>query len=68
MEENKTPNKPKVFERTKDKVLGGVLGGIAKYFDLDTTLIRIIGVLLILNTEWALMAYIAAWLIAPEEA
>lgn len=36
-------NEPKKLRRSRtNKVLGGVLGGIAEYFDLDPVLVRVI--------------------------
>jgi len=49
-----------------NKVLAGVCGGIAEYFGVDPTLIRIIWVLLIfLSFGTALLLYVACWAIMP---
>jgi phage shock protein C len=39
--------KPKQLHLSKDKKLLGVCGGIAEYYDLDPTLVRIIVLILI---------------------
>ena len=32
----------KLYLSKSDKIIGGVCGGIAEYFDIDSTLVRII--------------------------
>ena len=51
---------------SKSKILAGVCGGIAEYFRVDPTLIRIIWVLLTLTTYGSLIIiYIVCWAIMP---
>ena len=52
-----------------NKVLAGVCGGIAEYFNVDPTLVRIIWVLLLLTTRFLPMVilYIVCWSIMPLE-
>lgn len=38
----------KLYKSSTDKKISGVCGGIAEYFDIDPTLVRVIAVLLIL--------------------
>lgn len=45
----------------------GVCGGIAKYFDLDPTLVRLITAVLIIPGGMSLWVYIIAGLIMPKE-
>lgn len=50
------------------KMLGGVCGGIGKYFDIDAVLIRILWVVLTcLSVGIGVIVYIAAWILMPEE-
>jgi len=50
------------------KMLGGVCGGIGKYFDIDPVLIRILWVVLTcLSVGIGAIVYIAAWILMPEE-
>ena len=55
--------------RSRDKVLGGVLAGLAEYFDVDTVLVRVVSVLLSLFMAGfpGLLAYIILWIAAPEK-
>ncbi len=50
-----------------DKMLGGVAGGIARYLNVDATLVRIIVAVLALTTGIGLVLYLAAWLLVPED-
>ena len=55
----------KLFRNPDDQVLGGVCGGIAAYFGLDTTLIRILFVASIFFGGAGFIAYIVLWIITP---
>lgn len=57
----------RLYRSRKDRILGGVCGGIAEYFGLDPSLVRIVAVLLILVGGGAILAYIIAWILIPEE-
>ncbi|MBT6236693.1 MAG: PspC domain-containing protein [Bacteroidetes bacterium] len=56
----------KLYRDTDDRVLGGVCSGLAAYFNFDTSIMRIIAVLLILFTGVPLIAYFVLWAILPE--
>ncbi len=51
--------------RSQNRVFAGVCGGIAEYFDLDPTLIRVGFVLLSIFGGSGLLAYIIAAIIIP---
>ncbi|MBO5229977.1 MAG: PspC domain-containing protein [Clostridia bacterium] len=58
----------KLYRSRTDKKLLGVLGGIAKYFNIDATILRIIYVLLALFAIGSpILIYLIAALIIPEE-
>ncbi|NQU86239.1 MAG: PspC domain-containing protein [Mariniphaga sp.] len=61
--------KQKKLYRSRDHVLGGVLGGFAKYINADPTIIRIAYVLLsVLSAAFpGLLGYIIFWVVVPEE-
>ncbi|MBR6964212.1 MAG: PspC domain-containing protein [Prevotella sp.] len=48
-----------------DKKIGGVCGGLAEYFDVDSLIVRIIFVVLVLGYGTGLLAYLLLWLLAP---
>ena len=49
-----------------DKKIAGVCGGIAAYFNIDPTLVRVITVALALLFGGGLLAYLLAWVIMPK--
>ncbi len=53
---------------SKDKKIAGVCGGIAEYFDVDPTIIRLAWVFLTLFTMFfpGIVAYIIAAIVIPE--
>ena len=46
---------------TDDKKIAGVCSGLAEYFDLDTTLVRVVFVALLVFGGWSLVAYVLLW-------
>lgn len=54
--------------RSSDKMLAGVCGGIANYFDLDPTLVRIGYVVLSIFSAGfpGMLVYLILWLIMPD--
>lgn len=61
-----TANK-RLYRSRNNRMLAGVCGGIAEYFDADPTLVRIVTVVVALLPGPAILAYLAAWLLVPEE-
>ena len=55
----------KRLERTFDRRIGGVCGGIGEYFNIDPTLIRI-GAVVLGFTGAGIIAYIIAAICMPE--
>ncbi len=56
----------RLYRSPTDKKLAGVCGGIAEYFNIDATLVRLAWVLFSLMGGGGLLAYIIAALIMPE--
>jgi phage shock protein C len=56
-----------LYRSKKDKMLGGVCGGLAEYFEISSTLVRLICLGLILVDGIGILLYIIAWIIIPEE-
>ncbi len=54
---------------TSDRMVAGVAGGLAQYFDLDPTLVRVLYVVgSILSVGFpGLLVYLALWMVIPEE-
>ena len=59
-------NEKKLYKSSTDKKLAGVCGGIAEYFNIDSTLVRLGWVLFSLLGGSGLLAYIIAALIMPD--
>jgi len=59
----------KLYRSRTDKVLGGVVGGLRAYFnlDVDTNLLRLITAALTLILPILVALYIIAWIIIPLE-
>lgn len=57
----------RLYRSTKDKILGGLCGGIANYFNIDPVIIRLIFVAVMFLGGWAVLAYIIGWIIVPKE-
>lgn len=53
------------YRSSLNKQLGGVCGGIAEYFELDPSLVRLGAILLLLVAGTGLIAYLVAWFIVP---
>ena len=49
------------------RMLGGVAAGIARYLDVNVTIIRILFAALTLLGGSAVLVYLAAWLLIPED-
>ena len=56
----------KFYLSTTDKKIGGVCGGIAKYFEVDSLLVRVLFLVTILELGVGLFAYLILWLLAPK--
>jgi phage shock protein PspC (stress-responsive transcriptional regulator) len=60
--------KRRLSRSMNDKMLAGVCGGIAEYFDWDPSLVRVAYVLLCIFTVFSgVLAYLVLWLIMPKE-
>ncbi len=56
----------KLYRSFADKKLCGVCGGLAEYFDVDSTLIRLLWVVFTLMGGAGLLAYIICAIIVPQ--
>ena len=55
----------KLYRSTSNRQLAGVCGGLAEYFSLDPTLIRVLFVILAVLGGSGVILYIALWIIVP---
>ena len=64
------PPAPRRLRRSrKDRLIAGICGGLAEYFVLDPTLVRVLYVLVsILSAAFpGILVYLILWLVVPEE-
>lgn len=57
----------RLYRSKKNRVLGGVCGGIGEYFDVDPVLIRLAWILFSFMGGSGVLAYLIAWLVIPEK-
>ena len=58
----------KLFRDINNKLLGGVSSGLACYFNLDASIVRLLWVLLtICSGPWTIIVYTLMWIILPVE-
>jgi phage shock protein C len=56
----------RLYRSTENRMIAGVCGGIAEYFDIDPVIIRIIAVILLFAGTAGFWAYIILWIIVPK--
>jgi phage shock protein C len=56
----------KLYRSKKDKVIFGVCGGLAEYIGIDSTLVRIVALLLLFSGTWFIIFYLILGAIIPE--
>ncbi|MCK9203527.1 MAG: PspC domain-containing protein [Bacteroidales bacterium] len=61
------PEVKRLYRSKTDRMIGGVCGGLGKYFNLDPVLMRLFWVILFFCGGVGFLAYIIAWIIMPEE-
>ena len=66
-EEQPEPEPRKLFRSRTDRSIAGICGGLAEFFHVDTTVLRLITLFLILFGGLSIWAYIILWIVIPEE-
>jgi phage shock protein PspC (stress-responsive transcriptional regulator) len=61
------PSPRRLLRSRHDRVIGGVCSGLARYFNIDPLIIRIAAVALVFVGGFAIVAYIAALLLVPDD-
>ena len=66
--EEKTMSTPvkKLYLDVESRKIGGVCSGLAAYFDIDVTLIRIVFLALLLAGSFGFWLYLIIWIVAPK--
>ncbi len=60
-------NQKRLYRTRIDKMIGGVAGGLAIYFDIDPTIVRVLFVITIFIGGGGILAYIILWIVVPED-
>ena len=55
-----------LYRSTNNKVISGVCGGIAEYFEIDPTIVRLLWALITITGGIGIIAYIVCIIIIPE--
>jgi phage shock protein PspC (stress-responsive transcriptional regulator) len=61
------PARQELRRSADDRMLAGVAGGVARYLDVDATLVRIAFAVLTIMSGVGVPLYLAAWLLIPED-
>lgn len=56
-----------LYRSQKNRIIGGVAGGLGEYFGVDVVLVRLLWVLAIFLGGGGLFVYVIAWIIIPDE-
>ena len=54
------------YRSSTDRIIGGVCGGIAEYFNIDPLLVRLVFAILFFGYGTGLLAYILICILAPK--
>jgi phage shock protein C len=57
----------KLMRSTTDRMVAGVCGGLAEYFDIDATLVRVLFVIVTLFGGSGILIYLVLWIVMPEQ-
>lgn len=58
----------KLYRSTTARKIAGVCGGLAKYLNIDSTIVRVVFVLLLIPGGLpGIIPYLVLWIIMPEE-
>lgn len=57
--------RPRLQRSSDNRMIGGICGGVAEFFGLDVSLVRLATLLLILFGGLSLWVYLLMWVIVP---
>jgi phage shock protein PspC (stress-responsive transcriptional regulator) len=57
----------RLYRSRDERVIGGICGGMAKYFNTDPVLVRVLWVLSIFLFGWGILAYLILRFVVPLE-
>ena len=57
----------KLYRSRRNRMIGGVCGGLAEYLGVDPTVVRVIMALATFVGGMSILVYLIMWLLIPEE-
>lgn len=57
----------KLYRSRRNRIIGGVCGGLAEYLGMDPTVVRVIMALATFVGGMSILVYLIMWLLIPEE-
>jgi phage shock protein C len=57
----------KLYRSVKNRMLGGVCGGLGEFFGIDPTIIRLLWAFATIFFGVNILIYLVGWIIIPEE-
>lgn len=57
----------KLYRSRNEKMIAGVCAGLADYFGIDPTIVRVIFIVLVFAGLGGILVYAILWVITPEE-
>lgn len=58
-------NARKLYRKPNEQMIAGVCSGLAEYFSLDTTIVRLLFVLLFFLGGHGILIYLILWIVMP---
>jgi len=59
--------KKRLYRSKKERIIGGVCGGLGEFLDVDPTIIRLLwAIITVLSMGAGIVAYLLAWIIIPK--
>jgi phage shock protein C len=58
-------NTRKLYRKPNEQMIAGVCSGLAEYFSLDTTIVRLLFVLLLFLGGHGILIYLILWIVMP---
>jgi phage shock protein C len=55
----------KIFRSNEDRIIAGICSGLGEYFEIDSSLIRILFILLFIGGGSGFLIYILLWMVIP---
>ncbi len=57
--------KKRLYRDTDDAIIAGVASGLARYFDIDPVIVRVLFIVAVFFNGLGILAYIVLWLVVP---